>query len=117
MGWIIYGAIAVLMIYLMFKGGCCGGHAGHGGHNGSHGGHQGGGCCGGSLDYRNNSKHEGHIEDNAENTMDRNAGMIQDPVCGMYLSKQEAISRVINGRTYYFCSSNCADEFERKQGV
>lgn len=109
MSWIIYGGIAILMIYMMTKGGgCCGG--GHA----SHGGHQGGGCCGGGM---NHSGHQGHNEGYKGNAVDASEGMVQDPVCGMYVSKRDAISREINGRIFYFCSRNCADEFERNHAV
>jgi YHS domain-containing protein len=34
-----------------------------------------------------------------------------DPVCGMRVSKRNAITRQINGKTYYFCSEECANSF------
>ncbi|MDD5502897.1 MAG: heavy metal translocating P-type ATPase [Candidatus Thermoplasmatota archaeon] len=34
-----------------------------------------------------------------------------DPVCGMKVKKSEAITRVIDGKTFYFCSEGCADGF------
>jgi len=37
--------------------------------------------------------------------------MIQDPVCGMYVPGNEAITAVINGRVVYFCSEECRDKF------
>jgi len=37
----------------------------------------------------------------------------KDPVCGMYVDEKTAtITRVIRGRTYYFCSESCARTFE-----
>jgi len=33
----------------------------------------------------------------------------RDPVCGMYVDTETAISRKIGDRTYYFCSQSCAD--------
>ncbi len=39
--------------------------------------------------------------------------MAKDPVCGMYVDEKTAtITRVIRGRTYYFCSESCARTFE-----
>ena len=35
-----------------------------------------------------------------------------DPVCGMIVDKRKAITRVIGGRTYYFCMESCAKTFE-----
>jgi len=35
-----------------------------------------------------------------------------DPVCGMKVDKRKAITRVIGGRTYYFCMESCAKTFE-----
>ncbi|UCE36306.1 MAG: heavy metal translocating P-type ATPase [Thermoplasmata archaeon] len=38
--------------------------------------------------------------------------MAIDPVCGMKVDKRKAITRVIGGRTYYFCMESCAKTFE-----
>ena len=38
--------------------------------------------------------------------------MVQDPFCKTYVPKREAIRKVIDGETYYFCSDACAREFE-----
>ncbi|MBI5001737.1 MAG: heavy metal translocating P-type ATPase [Euryarchaeota archaeon] len=35
-----------------------------------------------------------------------------DPVCGMRVDKRSAITRVIGGRSYYFCTESCARTFE-----
>ena len=35
-----------------------------------------------------------------------------DPVCGMIVDKDHAISRQISGRDYYFCMDSCARTFE-----
>lgn len=91
-------ALAVFLFYRMFKGGgCCGGS-----HNVGHENH-GGGCC----------SHDGH---NARMQNDTNEQIEthKDPICGMYVSEKDAITRQINGQTVYFCSENCAREYERK---
>lgn len=41
--------------------------------------------------------------------------MVQDPQCGTYLPRQEAIKAVIRGEQHYFCSRECRDDF--KAGV
>jgi Cu+-exporting ATPase len=38
--------------------------------------------------------------------------MAVDPICGMKVDKRKAITRVIGGRTYYFCMESCANTFE-----
>ena len=38
--------------------------------------------------------------------------MVQDPFCKTYIPRREAVRRVIDGETYYFCSDACAREFE-----
>jgi len=38
--------------------------------------------------------------------------LAKDPVCGMVVDENRAIKRVIGGRTFYFCSENCANTFE-----
>jgi YHS domain-containing protein len=42
---------------------------------------------------------------------------IRDPKCGMYISANEAVIKKINGKVYYFCSENCALEFEKATGI
>lgn len=110
-----YILIFGVMAYMMFRGGgCCGGgNTSHGGHDDPHEGHNGGGCCGGGhTDQMSHKDHEEH-----------SAGYIdsidtaKDPVCGMKVSKKDSISREINGQTYYFCSKNCANEFQRNNPV
>ena len=36
---------------------------------------------------------------------------VRDPVCGMDVDTETAISRKIGDRTYYFCSQQCADVY------
>lgn len=40
--------------------------------------------------------------------------MVQDPECNVYVPMQQAEKRVIRGKTYYFCSTRCAEDFEKK---
>jgi len=42
--------------------------------------------------------------------------MIQDPVCGVYFSKENAISARVNGREVYFCSPECRDKYLQTHG-
>jgi len=35
-----------------------------------------------------------------------------DPVCGMTIPKQGAITRVREGKTYYLCSEMCVSRFD-----
>lgn len=40
--------------------------------------------------------------------------MVQDPVCKMIIEKKEAVAEVeYRGKTYYFCSKKCKEEFLR----
>lgn len=41
--------------------------------------------------------------------------MVQDPVCGVYIPKKEAKKLRADGRTYYFCSEDCVEEFKQKR--
>ncbi|MBN1881458.1 MAG: hypothetical protein JW885_04725 [Deltaproteobacteria bacterium] len=41
--------------------------------------------------------------------------MVQDPSCGVYLPKNDAIRARINGETHYFCSDACIQRF--KEGI
>ena len=37
--------------------------------------------------------------------------MVRDPVCKLYLPRNEAIRRKVKGREYFFCSPGCLDKF------
>jgi Cu+-exporting ATPase len=40
--------------------------------------------------------------------------MVKDPVCGMEIKKEEAVGiSNYQGETYYFCSKNCQEKFDR----
>jgi len=46
--------------------------------------------------------------------MKRQMAAVLDPVCGMQVDLQDAaVSRERMGQTYYFCSQDCAQEFDR----
>jgi YHS domain-containing protein len=41
--------------------------------------------------------------------------MVQDPVCGMQVDeKRAAHTSQVQGRTHYFCSSECKQMFDRE---
>jgi YHS domain-containing protein len=37
--------------------------------------------------------------------------MVRDPVCGVYIAPNEALSVVDQGRTIHFCSSECRQQY------
>ena len=37
--------------------------------------------------------------------------LVQDPVCGVYCPKREAITLKINSKKVYFCSTECKNKF------
>jgi YHS domain-containing protein len=41
--------------------------------------------------------------------------MVQDPACGVYLPKGDAIRAKIDGEIHYFCSDACMQRF--KEGI
>ena len=41
--------------------------------------------------------------------------MIQDPACGVYFSKENAVRAQINGQELYFCSPECRDKYLNDQ--
>ena len=41
------------------------------------------------------------------------AEMVLDPVCESYIPKEGALSEVIRGDTYFFCSPECARQFKK----
>ncbi len=97
----LYLAIAGFMIFSMVKGGgCCGGHSVS--DNTQDGHSHGGGCCGG--------------DSNSSLTQDQDTTgfTARDPICGMEVDQNTALSYTLNGETYYFCSEACKSEFIKK---
>jgi Cu+-exporting ATPase len=42
--------------------------------------------------------------------------MAKDPICGMYVEEREdAIKSIRFGKTYYFCSESCKEQFEKPE--
>jgi YHS domain-containing protein len=37
--------------------------------------------------------------------------LVKDPVCQTYIVRSRAVTRAFDGRTYYFCSSECVARF------
>jgi len=54
---------------------------------------------------RRSSPHADHPTEDTE--------LVQDPHCQVYIPKTDALRRSVRGTTYYFCSRECADEFEQ----
>ncbi len=40
--------------------------------------------------------------------------LVEDPVCGVYHPKRRAFRLRRGGKTYYFCSKNCMELFEKR---
>ncbi len=38
--------------------------------------------------------------------------MVQDPQCGTYLPRHEAIRARVHGREHFFCSARCLEDFK-----
>ena len=47
---------------------------------------------------------------------ERVSEMVRDPVCGMYISGDSALTAVKDGRRYHFCSPECQRKFLNRQG-
>ncbi len=39
--------------------------------------------------------------------------LVQDPVCGAYVPRRQALSHHRDGREFFFCSEECRREFEQ----
>ncbi len=46
-----------------------------------------------------------------DSTSVKEAELIQDPQCGAYFLKQNGVKARVQGRTLYFCSEICRDEY------
>jgi YHS domain-containing protein len=40
--------------------------------------------------------------------------MVQDPVCRVFVPRGSAVTEVIGGQTYCFCSQGCATAFQKQ---
>jgi YHS domain-containing protein len=38
--------------------------------------------------------------------------MLKDPVCHVYFAKKNGVHQKINGKDFYFCSTECRDRFK-----
>jgi YHS domain-containing protein len=38
----------------------------------------------------------------------------QDPVCGVYVSEEDAVIGRLDGQRYFFCSKDCLEKFQEK---
>lgn len=85
----------------------------------------GGGCCSGGHGHSHKNKHEhdhddnysGHrYKDSQDNTreMYSSESLKRDPICGNYVAEDLAVKRRYNGQIYFFCSQNCANEFDNR---
>jgi YHS domain-containing protein len=43
----------------------------------------------------------------------RGEEMIQDPECGTYVPRNDAIKAHLKGKTLYFCSTDCRDKHQK----
>jgi YHS domain-containing protein len=41
--------------------------------------------------------------------------MVQDPHCGTYLPRSEALAMTVRGEKHYFCSKTCRDAFTGRE--
>lgn len=39
---------------------------------------------------------------------------VQDPVCGVYMSRNDAVVGKLDGERHYFCSMDCLEKFREK---
>lgn len=43
--------------------------------------------------------------------------LMEDPVCKSLVPKQQAVIHKYDGKTYYFCSDKCCDQFIAEKGA
>jgi YHS domain-containing protein len=43
--------------------------------------------------------------------------LVKDPICGVYCPKKDALSIHWKGKTYYFCSEKCRQEFKKEKNI
>ncbi len=42
--------------------------------------------------------------------------LVQDPVCGTFIPRRNALKAVQNGKDYFFCSEGCLKRFRKQSG-
>ncbi|MCC2640639.1 MAG: uncharacterized protein K0S45_1052 [Nitrospira sp.] len=40
--------------------------------------------------------------------------MVQDPVCRVFIPRENAVREELGGQMYFFCSRNCANVFQKQ---
>lgn len=40
--------------------------------------------------------------------------MVEDPVCGMFIDPKTSIKSRFKGKSFYFCSSECKEKFDKQ---
>lgn len=45
----------------------------------------------------------------------RGEDMVQDPRCGVYLPRGDALTATVDGKRHFFCSKACRDAFAGRQ--
>lgn len=58
-------------------------------------------------------KREGRQADKLGHPVNRNQ-MVQDPVCRVFIPREEAVREELGGQMYFFCSRNCANVFQKQ---
>jgi uncharacterized protein len=59
------------------------------------------------------NKEEEKRETVTEDGVRVNDVMVKDPSCGVYLPKGDAVKERIKGKTHYFCSGDCVENFRK----
>ena len=44
----------------------------------------------------------------------RGEEMVQDPECGTYVPRSDAVKAQLKGKTLYFCSADCRDKHQKR---
>jgi YHS domain-containing protein len=49
-------------------------------------------------------------------TLTEQGQMVQDPVCGVFVPRESAVTETVRGERHYFCSRDCASAFRDRAG-
>jgi YHS domain-containing protein len=95
-GILIVGVVIFLMVKKIFKSGnCCGSRSSHG-------------------RVRKIGERCSADKSDSKKQMPPTEETVLDPICGMYIDQESAITKKLDGITYYFCSKTCAGKFAAK---
>lgn len=65
--------------------------------------------------FINDKRRKESVKSDMDRTRVKTGELVKDPVCGTYISKENALTVRDNDKIYYFCSYECRDSFLKQK--